>query len=45
VRHTVVLELDLVRDVTVVDVRFQTFPPRRTVRQPDPARPLARVAS
>jgi Domain of unknown function (DUF4956) len=45
VRHTVVLELDLVRDVTVVDVRFQTFPPRRTVRQPDRARPLARVAS
>ncbi len=24
--HTVVLELDMVRDVTVVDVRFRTFP-------------------
>jgi hypothetical protein len=27
VRHVVVLELDLVRDTTVVDVRFRTRPP------------------
>jgi hypothetical protein len=45
VRHTVVLEVDLVRDVTVVDVRFRTIPPRRRVLQPGQTRPLARVAS
>jgi hypothetical protein len=32
VRHAVVLELDLVRDVTVVDVRFRTPHPHRELR-------------
>jgi hypothetical protein len=44
VRHVVVLEVDLVRDVTVVDVRFRTFHPHPFLR-PGQARPLARVAS
>jgi hypothetical protein len=45
VHHTVVLELDLVRDVTVVDVRFRTLQSRRPVLHPGQAHPLARVAS
>ena len=44
IRHTVVLEVDLVRDVTVVDVRFRS-PLPRPVPTPGQARPLARVAS
>jgi hypothetical protein len=45
VRHTVVLELDLVRDVTVADVRFRTNQPRHSVPRPSQAHPLARVSS
>jgi hypothetical protein len=44
VRHVVVLELDLVRDVTVVDVRFRTPHPRRELRV-DAAHRLERVGS
>jgi hypothetical protein len=44
VRHTVVLEVDLVRDVTMVDVRFRTPRPRRAPRSAS-ARPVERVAS
>jgi Domain of unknown function (DUF4956) len=44
VRHLVVLELDLVRDVTVVDVRFRTPHPHREPRV-DVARRHERVAS
>ena len=44
VRHTVVLEVDLVRDVTVVDVRFRVPAGRRLVG-PDTTRRLQRVAS
>jgi uncharacterized protein DUF4956 len=40
VRHLVVLELDLVRDVTVVDVRYRVPAARH-----DPARRLQRVVS
>jgi Domain of unknown function (DUF4956) len=29
IRHVVILEVDLVRDVTVVDVRYRTPRPRR----------------
>ncbi len=29
IRHVVILEVDLVRDITVVDVRFRTLRPRR----------------
>jgi Domain of unknown function (DUF4956) len=42
VRHVVVLEVDLVRDLTVVDVRFQTS---GAVRRLGSARRLQRVAS
>ena len=43
VRHAVVLEVDLVRDVTIVDVRYRMPPPRRP--QVDAwARNLERVA-
>jgi hypothetical protein len=44
VRHTVVLEVDLVRDLTVVDVRYRAL---RAGRAPPSAsaRPVARVAS
>jgi hypothetical protein len=42
VRHVVVLEVDLVRDMTVVDVRFQTS---GAVRRLGSARRLQRVAS
>lgn len=44
VRHVVVLEVDLVRDMTVVDVRFQASGDRRRTRL-GPARRLQRVAS
>jgi Domain of unknown function (DUF4956) len=44
VRHTVVLEVDLVRDITMVDVRFRTPRPRRAPRSAS-ARPVERVAS
>jgi hypothetical protein len=45
IRHVVVLEVDLVRDVTVVDVRFRTPQPGRAVPEQDRARPLARAVS
>jgi hypothetical protein len=44
VRHLVVLEVDLVRDVTVVDVRYRVPAVRRPVPH-DPAYRLQRVAS
>jgi hypothetical protein len=44
IRHVVVLELDLVRDVTVVDVRFRTPHPRRELPV-DAAHRLERVGS
>jgi hypothetical protein len=44
VRHVVVLELDLVRDVTVVDVRYRTQHPPRDLRAGAPRR-FGRVAS
>jgi hypothetical protein len=44
VRHMVVLELDLVRDVTVVDVRYRTRHPSRDLRT-GAARRVGRVAS
>jgi hypothetical protein len=44
VRHTVVLEVDLVRDLTIVDVRFQTPHPGRASRSAS-ARPVQQVAS
>jgi hypothetical protein len=44
VRHTVVLEVDLVRDVTMVDVRFRTPRPHRVPRSAS-ARPVERVVS
>jgi hypothetical protein len=44
VRHLVVLEVDLVRDVTVVDVRYRVPRSRRPSRQ-DTTRRLQRVAS
>jgi hypothetical protein len=44
IRHTVVLEVDLVRDVTLVDVRFRNFHPARA-RRPSPARRLQQLAS
>jgi hypothetical protein len=44
VRHLVVLEVDLVRDLTVVDVRYQTPRIRRLSGQ-DTTGPLGRVAS
>jgi hypothetical protein len=44
VRHVVVLELDLVRDVTVVDVRYRT-PRQSPDPQSDAAHRLGRVAS
>jgi Domain of unknown function (DUF4956) len=43
VRHLVVLEVDLVRDVTVVDVRYRAPASRRGAGQ-QAARPLERVA-
>ena len=43
VRHTVVLEVDLVRDLTIVDVRFQTPHPNRAGS--GSARRVQRVAS
>jgi hypothetical protein len=45
VRHLVVLELDLVRDVTVVDVRYRVPAIRRRPVPHDPAYRLQRVAS
>ena len=44
VRHMVVLEIDMVRDVTVVDVRFRTSHLDRELRV-DSARRHERVAS
>ena len=44
VNHCVVVELDLVRDVTIVDVRF-TLPDRRGNGDPYAARRLDRIAS
>jgi hypothetical protein len=44
VRHTVVLEVDLVRDLTIVDVRFQTPHPGRASRSAS-ARAVQQVAS
>jgi hypothetical protein len=44
VRHVVVLEIDMVRDVTVVDVRFRTSHLHRELRV-DSARRHERVAS
>jgi hypothetical protein len=44
VRHLVVLEIDMVRDITVVDVRFRTARLDRELRG-DPARRHDRVAS
>jgi hypothetical protein len=44
VRHVVVLEIDMVRDVTVVDVRFPTAHRDRELRV-DSARRHERVAS
>jgi hypothetical protein len=44
VRHVVVLELDLVRDVTVVDVRYRTRHPAPELRV-GAARRVGRVAS
>jgi hypothetical protein len=44
VRHCVVLEVDLVREVTVVDVRFRT-PRRGRAPRSAPARPLQRMPS
>jgi Domain of unknown function (DUF4956) len=44
VRHVVVLELDLVRDVTVVDVRYRTRRPARDLRA-GAARRVGRAAS
>ena len=44
IRHVVVLEVDLVRDVTVVDVRFRTPRPRR-LNTTTAARSLERLAS
>lgn len=44
VRHVVVLELDLVRDVTVVDVRYRTRRPPRDLRA-GAARRVGRAAS
>jgi hypothetical protein len=44
VRHVVVLEVDLVRDMTTVDVRFQTSGAGRRARLGS-ARRLERVAS
>jgi hypothetical protein len=44
VRHTVVLEVDLVRDLTIVDVRFQTPHPGRASRSAS-TRPVQQVAS
>jgi len=44
VRHLVVLEIDMVRDVTVVDVRFRTAHLDRELRR-DSARGHERVAS
>jgi hypothetical protein len=43
IRHAVVLEIDLVRDVTVVDVRFRTPRPRRL--SANGTRRLERLAS
>jgi adenylylsulfate kinase-like enzyme len=45
VRHCVVLEVDMVRDVTVVDVRFRNPHRDRALRRPPQARRLERVAS
>jgi Domain of unknown function (DUF4956) len=45
VRHLVVLEVDLVRDVTVVDVRYRVPAVRRRPVPHDPTHRLRRVAS
>jgi Domain of unknown function (DUF4956) len=45
VRHAVVLEVDLVRDVTVVDVRFRSPHPDPALHRPHQPRRLERVAS
>jgi hypothetical protein len=45
VRHFVVIELDLVRDVTVVDVRFRIRASGRVAARIPLARRITRVAS